>query len=248
MKKYGFNSGYIGSDQRTSQGGVISFQKHYIERLSNRMRPAGSDIRDLLITDGLIMLVDATNPNSYPGDGNWYDLSGNANHWVTGGGPVLNDGGTIATTYLSFDSTDDYAKQSAASVTGRTSAMTVGMVIQSQDAGKGMIASKSTGGGGYLAAFNTNGNFYHNGVGSPTAYIDTVANEDSEGLDDSFHMLEFKSVDFSGWSSDINMPPTYSGYQLQAFIKLMFIYDRALTFAESQHNFTQFQSLQYTNQ
>ena len=248
MKKTGFNSGVIGSDQRVAQTGIISFQKHYLERLNGRCKPAGSGIADVMIKDGLIMLVDVTDSNSYSGDGNWLDLSGVGNHWIIGGGPVLVDGGSIASTYLSFDSSDDYARQTAASVTGRTSSMTVGLVLQSQDTGNGMIASKTTGGTGYLAAFNTNGNFYSNGVGSPTAYIDTVANSDSEGLDGSFHLLEFKGVDFSGWSQNINMPPAYSGYQLQADVKLMYMYDRNLTADESQHNYTQFQSLQYTNQ
>jgi len=59
-----------------------------------------------LVTDGLIVYVDAANPRSYSGTGNtWYDLSGNNNHMtlVNGVAYSTNNGGVMQT-----DGTNDY--------------------------------------------------------------------------------------------------------------------------------------------
>ena len=42
MKKYGFNSGVIGSDQRSAATGVISQQKFALERSNGRLKPANT--------------------------------------------------------------------------------------------------------------------------------------------------------------------------------------------------------------
>ena len=59
-----------------------------------------------MISDGLVVYVDAANPRSYPGTGNtWYDLSGNNNHMtlVNGVGFSSVSGGVMQT-----DGTNDY--------------------------------------------------------------------------------------------------------------------------------------------
>jgi hypothetical protein len=53
-----------------------------------------------MISDGLVVYVDAANPRSYPGTGNtWYDLSGNNNHMtlVNGVGFSSVNGGVLQT-------------------------------------------------------------------------------------------------------------------------------------------------------
>ena len=60
-----------------------------------------------IVTDGLVLCLDAANPKSYPGTGTaWTDLSGNGNDATLVNGPVYNsaDGG-----YIDFDGTNDYA-------------------------------------------------------------------------------------------------------------------------------------------
>ena len=60
-----------------------------------------------IVTDGLVLCLDAGNPKSYPGSGTtWTDLSGNGNNGtlVNGVGYVGTNGGS-----LSFDGVDDYA-------------------------------------------------------------------------------------------------------------------------------------------
>ena len=71
---------------------------------------AGPDI----ITDGLVLELDAGDRNSYPGTGTtWRDLSGNSNNGTLTNGPTFNSGnlGSIV-----FDGVDDYvlcSKQNA---------------------------------------------------------------------------------------------------------------------------------------
>ncbi len=60
-----------------------------------------------IIEDGLILSIDASDKNSYPGSGtNWYDISGNNNHFTLYNGVAYStsNGGS-----LSFDGTNDYA-------------------------------------------------------------------------------------------------------------------------------------------
>ena len=58
-----------------------------------------------IVTDGLVLYLDAANPKSYPGSGTvWKDLSGNGNHFNLINGPSFNN------FYINFDGVDDYVK------------------------------------------------------------------------------------------------------------------------------------------
>jgi hypothetical protein len=60
-----------------------------------------------LVTDGLVLALDAADINSYPGTGTaWYDVSGGGNNSTLVNGPTFNsgNGGNIV-----FDGTNDYA-------------------------------------------------------------------------------------------------------------------------------------------
>lgn len=59
-----------------------------------------------IVTNGLVLFLDANNTNSYPGSGTtWNDLSGNNNTGTLTNGPIFNsaNGGSIV-----FDGTNDY--------------------------------------------------------------------------------------------------------------------------------------------
>ena len=59
-----------------------------------------------IVTDGLVLALDAANAKSYPGSGTtWSDLSGNRNTGTLTNGPTFNsgNGGGIV-----FDGVDDY--------------------------------------------------------------------------------------------------------------------------------------------
>lgn len=58
-----------------------------------------------IVTDGLVLCLDAANRRSYPGAGTtWTDLSGNGNHGTLTNGPVFNGGFEG----MSFDGSNDY--------------------------------------------------------------------------------------------------------------------------------------------
>jgi hypothetical protein len=62
--------------------------------------------RDRIVTDSLLLYLDAANPSSYPGTGNiWYDLSSNKKHGTLINGATFDSAnrGSIV-----FDGTDDY--------------------------------------------------------------------------------------------------------------------------------------------
>ena len=59
-----------------------------------------------IVTDGLVLCLDAADQNSYPGSGNtWYDLSGNGNNGTLVNGVGYNSGNLGS---LVFGGVDDY--------------------------------------------------------------------------------------------------------------------------------------------
>jgi hypothetical protein len=56
-----------------------------------------------IITDGLVLALDAANTKSYPGSGTtWFELSGNGNHGTLINSPTYNGG------FFTFDGVNDY--------------------------------------------------------------------------------------------------------------------------------------------
>ena len=73
----------------------------------------GVNYNPRIVTDGLVLALDAGNTKSYRGSGTtWTDLSGNRNNGTLTNGPTYNsaNGGTIA-----FDAVDDYVNLSPSS-------------------------------------------------------------------------------------------------------------------------------------
>lgn len=67
-----------------------------------------------IVTNGLVLALNAADRNSYPGSGTtWYDMSGNGRNVTLTNGPTFNsaNGGSIV-----FDGVDDYATFSAVTV------------------------------------------------------------------------------------------------------------------------------------
>jgi hypothetical protein len=75
-----------------------------------------SSTTEPIVTDGLVLRLDAGNRNSYPGSGTtWTDLSGNGNNGTLTNGPTYSssNGGS-----LSFDGVNDYVVTSPMSLSG----------------------------------------------------------------------------------------------------------------------------------
>ena len=67
-----------------------------------------------IVTDGLVLYLDAANSRSYPGTGTaWFDLTGRGNNAVLTNGPVFSSGGSTSEgaggKYFLFDGGNDYA-------------------------------------------------------------------------------------------------------------------------------------------
>ena len=61
-----------------------------------------------IVTDGLVLCLDAADNNSYPGSGNtWTDLSGQGNNGTLVNGPTFNSGNKGS---LDFDGTNDHVR------------------------------------------------------------------------------------------------------------------------------------------
>jgi hypothetical protein len=80
-----------------------------------------------IVTDGLVLCLDAADKNSYPGSGTtWTDLSGQGNNGTLQNGPTFiteNGGG------FSFDGTNDYASTTVLSLSS-PSAITVECMVK----------------------------------------------------------------------------------------------------------------------
>jgi hypothetical protein len=61
-----------------------------------------------IVTNGLVLCLDAGSPRSYPGTGtNWFDVSGNNNTGALTNGPAYTNIG--ANSYFTFDGVNDYS-------------------------------------------------------------------------------------------------------------------------------------------
>lgn len=65
----------------------------------------GTSYNPKIVTDGLVLYLDAANPKSYSGSGaTWFDLSGNARNALLQNSPTF-----VSSGYISFDGTNQYA-------------------------------------------------------------------------------------------------------------------------------------------
>ena len=106
----------------SASDGTASTTKAFTITASDTLEPptdvgfAGANI----VTDGLVLHLDAGNSNSYSGSGNtWNDISGNSNHFTLYGSPTYNS--NIKGGVINFDESNDYAKSNSTSVLNRTS-------------------------------------------------------------------------------------------------------------------------------
>jgi hypothetical protein len=182
------------------------------------------------IQDGLILNLDAGASTSYSGSGStWTDLSGNGNDFtIDASGFTHNSSGY-------FSMADGGISRSGA----LTSSSTCTCVFWMRTADvQSLFFSKSTGSFGFLGAYRSANKYYNSEVGSPTIFMDrvSISNLYDNIIDDQWHMIEFKSVDFSTWSAfNFNKYSTFTFGD--GAIASISIYDRNLTERESQQNF-----------
>jgi hypothetical protein len=100
------NSNYINGHLKKFMYYGSPVTEDNLRTLTGNTRPTFRFGLEQIITDGLVLLLDAGNPQSYPGSGTtWTDLSGNGNNGtlVNGVGYSASNGGALV-----FDGVDDY--------------------------------------------------------------------------------------------------------------------------------------------
>lgn len=187
-----------------------------------------------IVTNGLIVCLDAANARSYSGSGStWADLSGNGNDstidssgfdYNTGGYFSMSDGGVDMSNKIST------AKD-----------CTCVYWMKTTDT-QSLFLNDGSDGTYYLGAYRVNNKFYNSKSGTPTFFMDTVSRPNiyDYAIDGKWHMLEFKSVDLRNWSTiqfgKYTGPYKFSNTEISSF----FMYNRNLTQEESRQNFNAF--------
>jgi len=231
MKKYGYNSGYIGVDRRTTDVGTISYQKRMLEREANRMRMAGVDIH----RDGLVLGLLAENLTDSISDG-WTDSSANGYNYSIGGGPTITANSYMK--FLNLDSTDDFL-DSPAGMNPLGSAAGTAVFIMSSTDPQGLFFTQ--GGGPYLAAYRAGNTMYHSGYGNSILHYHNKVlknNVYANFPDGGWNMTEFKNIERdsnTGWQFS-----NYNGYEIVGKIRALLIYNKVLTADESAQNYDYF--------
>lgn len=126
----------------------------------------------------------------------------------------------------------------AAALNGATSTCTVVVYYKTTDTQELWVRGNQSG-GVYLSASSGNP-YYHNGVGTPTNYVDLqiVTNPATpvNYRDGTYRMWEAKNVDFTGWSY-FEWFLYAGGWQLAGDVAKIMVYNRAISADESRQNF-----------
>lgn len=197
-----------------------------------------------IITNGLILNLDAVDKNSYPGSGtSMYDLSGNnytfslegnATYSTEGNGSIYLDGSSDGIQRLS--------------TSGLASAVTLVQWLKTSDTTGLMLSGEPVGssGGYYVGAYYPGVGFYNGSAGSPTFYLDTSLTSNPATpinyLDNNWHMWEAKGLNFGSWTTTWNFLGYSAGYEIAGYVGKILMYNRSLTAAESLQNFNAMKS------
>lgn len=192
-----------------------------------------------IASNGLVLCLDAADRNSYPGSGTtWYDLSGNNNHYTIGGNLTYsNNAFTMGTA--------GGAGGGATNSTQLTTSTTCTLVfwIKTNDVQAvfwGGDPDSSYGGSYYVGAYRVGNKEYYSNAGTPDYYqdLEQKANIYDYLLDNVWHMVEFKNVNFSAWNNEHNFNCYSTSYLFgSGECAKILLYNRNLTAAESLQNF-----------
>jgi hypothetical protein len=221
-----------------------------------------------IITDGLVLCLDAANPKSYPGSGTtWTDLSGNGNNGTLVNGVGYN-GSNLGS--LSFDGVDDYVDfTSEPDLNGKS--FSAGCWFKTTDTDMRLIQNCNTGNFGTKNGFQisvTSSTFSNTGVTNTFGNAVTFSSVSSTPYTNGnwhFICLTFNTTtgraelyldgNFSAFGTNtgliganmngagLQIGRSNSGFQyLTGNISNAFMYNRALTAQEIQQNYNALRS------
>ena len=191
---------------------------------------AGPDI----ITDGLVLSLDAASTRSYPGSGStWSDLSGNNfDFTIEASGFTYNAGGWFDMANGGITNSDN--------ITDVTTCTFVFWIRTTDDQSLFWTKDNSQ---NYLGAFRAGNKFYNSQYGSPTFHTNTVqrANIYDFIRTGEWMMVEFKNVNMS--QTNINKFNTYGSFEFgNGDLAVIQLYTKNLTQAESDQNYNALKS------
>lgn len=209
-----------------------------------------------IVTDGLVLALDAANPKSYPGSGTvWSDLSGNENDGTLVNGIAYNADNKGS---LVFDGVNDYVSGTNHTSIQLTNDLTVSGWVRLGDNGNQGIFEKMTLNqyngygitkqGGFFKFWTCSANVYTYTVSNIT-YVSNnnwyyVVGRRLSGINTLFINSVLQSDSQSAPLSDSGEPyvigryySNINGYYLGGNIAQVSVYNRALTEAEVKQNF-----------
>ena len=198
-----------------------------------------------IVTDGLVLHLDAANRKSYPGTGTaWNDLSGNGNHFTTGSNLTFSNN-----TFLmnSSPAAGEGANINSSTAIPNSSACTLVFWIKSTDLQALFWGSDPdnahSGGAYYVGAYNSSNKEYYGsttGSGAKEYYQDLSEKPNIRDYftDGNWHMVEFKNINFSTWTNHHTFNSYSSNYTFaNGAVGVIKMYNKNLTAAESLQNF-----------
>ena len=197
-----------------------------------------------IITNGLVLNLDAANKDSYPGTGTtWYDLSGNGNNGTLLNGVGFNpyqNGGT-----LTFDGVDDYV--SIPDINFTTATIDIWVYINAYSAGGAVFVYQSS--NGFEVWSDLSGFIRYNknpstGLTSGPGFTLNSWNNIVATSDGTVNKLYLNSTNigstnggiFDNTSGDIRISG-YGGYMVNGRCSILRMYNRALTNSEIAQNY-----------
>ena len=189
-----------------------------------------------IVTDGLVLMLDAANPKSYPGSGTtWYDLSGNNFDFTL-------DGSGITWNSAGYFSLADGGASYGSTITA-SSSCTMVYWLRTTDT-QALFWATNGGSGDYLGAYRSTNKFYNSAVyGITTFHTNTVqrANIYDFIRTDEWMMMEFKNVNMS--SAGDHHFNQYGSYTFgNGAVRSIMMYSKTLTADESLQNFIAYKS------
>ena len=187
-----------------------------------------------IVTNGLILCLDAANPRSYPGSGsNFFDVSGNGNHHTLVNSPTFSNG-----RFTLNGVNQGFSRLS--SMNGVTNACTVVVWYASSDTTELWVKGSQS--NSYYLSASYGNDYYHSNCGTPTNYVDLALTINPSTpinyRNGVFRMWEAKNVDFvtAFWSAyEWYLYP--EPWPLLGDASVVMIYNRVLTAAESAQNY-----------
>ena len=212
-------------------------------------------VESTIVTDGLVLYLDAANAFSYPGSGTtWYDLSGNGNNVSLINSPTWNSIG-----FFENNATSYFSGPGSASVPTGNSAYSIGVWARqntSWGSANGLISIGSFNVANAANALRTHnnvvGNFSHYWWANDLVLLN---NNSNLSLSKWFYIVaQFNGTTRTIWingiqyladnptahnvtSTVIQISKTFSNEYQQGDMAVAFIYNRALTQSEIQQNY-----------